>query len=322
MVVDSPDSLQTFMRELINQVEYSSPKKLYLDLEGINLSRYGTVSILTLLVNDGGFHPDRLYLIDIHTLGSLAFTASSASSMTRGLNNRPTTLKEILESPIHTKVIFDVRNDSDALFSHFGIKLQCVVDLQLMENAARQCSANGKRFVHGLSKCMKEDSHLSEDQKRDWETVKDEGRRLFDPQRGGSYEVFNERPLKKEIKAYCEQDVQCLPGLYEVYRARLSIGVPLGPNWYSEVKAETQNRLNESMSERYEPHGRNKALAPAWKPTQSSYGGLDFDEDGYEIDGWDGPDGYEIDDWDGDDNTARDCIGWEEEMVKKNGEFF
>ncbi|RDL30458.1 uncharacterized protein BP5553_10336 [Venustampulla echinocandica] len=261
-VVDSIDSLQFLIRELINQVE---PKTLYIDLEGINLSRHGTVSFLTLLVNYGGVHPDHLYLIDIHTLGSAAFNTSST---TLALNNQSKTLKDILESPTQTKVIFDVRNDSDALFSNFGIRLQGVMDLQLMENAARKGNVRGKKMVHGLAKCIKEDSNLSEDQKIKWELAKEEGRRLFAPELGGCYEVFNERPLKKEIKAYCEQDVWFLPHLYKVYRDRLGIGYSEGPNWYKAISSETAKRLEESRSETYEPQGRDKALAPVWETSQ------------------------------------------------------
>ena len=77
------------------------PPCFYLDLEGNNLSRHGTVSLLTLLI-----HPERsVYLVDLAELGDQAFT-------TPGSNG--STLKSILESPAIVKVFFDVRNDSDA----------------------------------------------------------------------------------------------------------------------------------------------------------------------------------------------------------------
>jgi len=40
-------------------------------------------------------------------------------------------LKDILESATTPKVFFDIRNDSGALFAHFGIALQGVQDVQL-----------------------------------------------------------------------------------------------------------------------------------------------------------------------------------------------
>ncbi|KAL2060851.1 hypothetical protein VTL71DRAFT_8903 [Oculimacula yallundae] len=50
------------------------------------------------------------------------------------------TLKEILECPDITKIFFDVRNDADALFAHFGIHLRGTLDLQLLENYQRHHS--------------------------------------------------------------------------------------------------------------------------------------------------------------------------------------
>lgn len=42
----------------------------YVDLEGVKLSRYGSISILTLLVQ---FGPMEVYLFDVHNLGFAAF---------------------------------------------------------------------------------------------------------------------------------------------------------------------------------------------------------------------------------------------------------
>lgn len=35
------------------------------------------------------------------------------------------------------KVAFDIQKDADALLHHFEIRMQCVIDLQIMGNAAR-----------------------------------------------------------------------------------------------------------------------------------------------------------------------------------------
>jgi len=123
----------------------TSPPSLYLDLEGVALSRHGSVSILQLHVSP----KDRTFLIDIHSLGETAFSTTGTSGQT---------LKGILESDTIPKVFFDVRNDSDALFSHYGIKLVCVHDLQLMELATRSFS---RRCVNGLTKCIERDINLS-----------------------------------------------------------------------------------------------------------------------------------------------------------------
>lgn len=89
---------------------YLPTSPCYVDLEGIRLSRDGTISLVQIFVQEEGV----VYLIDIFTLGAKAFTTPGSTG---------TTLKSILESPSATKYFFDVRNDSDALFSLYGIKL-------------------------------------------------------------------------------------------------------------------------------------------------------------------------------------------------------
>jgi exonuclease 3'-5' domain-containing protein 1 len=163
-LVDSIDSLQSFIQELGNLLDHSSPRTLYLDLEGINLCREGTVSILTLLAHDG-VGLDKLYLIDIKTLGSSAFTTAAPSPSPSSPDSQ-WTLKKKLESPNIHKMFFDVRNDIDALYAHFGIRMHSVMDLQLMKNASRPTNKRGKRLLHGLAKCVEGVSSLSEDEKK------------------------------------------------------------------------------------------------------------------------------------------------------------
>ncbi|TKA51202.1 hypothetical protein B0A55_12756 [Friedmanniomyces simplex] len=57
--------------------------------------------------------------------------------------------------------------------------------------------------------------------RRRWQVVKDNGKHLFDPQQGGSYGVFDQRPLSKDIKEYCIQDVTFMPHLRDIYRRKL-----------------------------------------------------------------------------------------------------
>jgi exonuclease 3'-5' domain-containing protein 1 len=127
-------------------VSTTVPPHLYVDLEGINLSRHGSISILTLYDRS----QPHVYLIDVHTLGLAAFTTPSASCKASPSSDvdvigaaslevapRFITLKSILETEKIPKVFFDVRNDADALFGCFGIKLQGVQDLQVMELASK-----------------------------------------------------------------------------------------------------------------------------------------------------------------------------------------
>ncbi|KAH8696358.1 ribonuclease H-like domain-containing protein [Talaromyces proteolyticus] len=213
---------------------------LYLDLEGEQLSRNGKVSILQIFIPS----EHHVYLVDVHSLGQKAFS-------TKG-NNR-LTLQDILESVTVQKAIFDVRNDSDALYSHFGIRLSGIDDIQLMELA---CRPFGRKFVNGLTKCIEHDAMLTDRERQVWKATKEKGLQLFAPEKGGSYDVFNYRPLDDIIQSYCVQDVQFLPRLWSSYNARLS------SEWRLKVESATRARIRSSQSPSYQPHGRHKALGP------------------------------------------------------------
>lgn len=94
---------------------------LFIDLEGRTLGRDGTISILQIFAEP----LNEVYLLDINALKAAAFAAGSTD---------PVLLKSIFENDEILKAFFDVRNDSDALHFHYGIKLQGVIDVQLMHN--------------------------------------------------------------------------------------------------------------------------------------------------------------------------------------------
>ena len=125
-----------------------------------------------------------------------------------------------------------------------------------MENASRSGPRASRRFLNGLFKCILNDAPISAQQKQSWRAVKDRGAELFAPDKGGDYRVFNARPLKEEILAYCVQDVRFLPLLRETYWGRLSVG------WKGKVEDETKARVRDSQSVGYQPHGQQKALGP------------------------------------------------------------
>lgn len=237
-MVDSKESVSSMVDVLLDQP--TSPPCLYIDLEGINLSRQGTISILQIYVQS----KQQTYLVDVHLLGAESFSTAGSSNMT---------LKSILESAAIPKVFFDVRNDSDALFSHYGIRLAGVQDLQLMELATRY---GRKTYVNGLAKCIEQDAQMTYPERQAWKAAKEKGLKLFAPERGGSYEVFNTRPLAIEIQDYCVQDVEFLPRLRSVYESRLS------SSWRNKVQVAVIERVRSSQSSTYQPHGRQKALGP------------------------------------------------------------
>ena len=122
-----------------------------------------------------------------------------------------------------------------------------------------------------------------------------------------------------------------MPGLYDVYNAKL---LPPGEAfWQSHVHKTTKDRIKLSQGPGYDASIRNKTfgwddeyideLMEAWNDDilmeirAGDWGGDEyFWDDLYE-------DEEAEDSWYNDDcyaDTARDCIGWEEDMIK-NGEF-
>lgn len=237
-LIDTPDLVANLTDSIVDLPV--SPPSLYIDLEGIELGRHGTISIVTLHVLPAA----TTYLIDVHWLGAAAFFIEGQAGQF---------FKAILESDAIPKVIFDLRNDSNALFALYQVRLGGVHDLQLLELATR---GGSRKYVSGLAKCISRDAGLDTGQTSAWQACKEIGRSFFAPERGGRYEVFNERPLKQAISDYCAQDVTALPLLWSVYDAKLT------PAWRTTVEITTRERIIESQSQSYDPNGPDKALGP------------------------------------------------------------
>jgi exonuclease 3'-5' domain-containing protein 1 len=98
------------------------------------------------------------YIVDIFKLGSLAFSTVGHDGIS---------LKSILENKEIPKVFFDIRNDSDVLYSRFQISVNCIIDMQVLELANRSGSI---KLVNGLAKCIENYAVISADAKRSWKT--------------------------------------------------------------------------------------------------------------------------------------------------------
>ena len=107
---------------------------MYIDLEGVDLYRGDSLSILTLMI-DTGIPTRRVCLVDVHLLGVQAFN-------TAGVKQK--TLKDMLQGDKIPKVFFDVCNDSDAFFTYFGVALLGMEDVQPIESATRRTTGSRK----------------------------------------------------------------------------------------------------------------------------------------------------------------------------------
>ncbi|KAF1817815.1 uncharacterized protein K489DRAFT_328746 [Dissoconium aciculare CBS 342.82] len=259
------DSLPTLLDMLKNLIApHAKQPDLFFDLEGINLGRSGTISICTIYVRSR----DTAFLVDVEALGGSAFDTKHPNGWS---------LRSVFECPNIAKAVFDIRNDSDALYSLFQISVSDIEDIQLMELGARKGS---KKYVASLKKCVQQecpdDVHVA------WTQTKDTVTSLFDAVQGGGYEIFSKRPLEPHVLEY--------------------------------LKHATTERIKLSQSVAYNGHSKSQAAGP-WSEAYIEEAMDQWNDDILTDDSGDG-----FDDWD-DGDTARDCMGWEEDMIK-NGEPF
>ncbi|ROV92196.1 hypothetical protein VMCG_09295 [Cytospora schulzeri] len=221
---------------------------LYLDLEGENLSRHGTITLVTILV-----HPQNITaIIDVLTLGTSSFNTSSANGRS---------LKSILEDPSIPKCIWDLRNDTDALWAHYRVGLTGVTDIQLLENASRLAHRD-KNYLSGLDNAIRYDLKLGYMDQQRWSQTKQDIRRLMPTG------IFSKRPLDAKVIEYCVNDVKKLPDLQAVYMKRIT------PDWLRKAQRAMDQRLTEARSPGYQPQSREKAFGP-WRSESVSYRSLE-----------------------------------------------
>ncbi|OIW32663.1 hypothetical protein CONLIGDRAFT_699551 [Coniochaeta ligniaria NRRL 30616] len=215
---------------------------LYVDLEGQNLSRHGTLTLVTILVRSQMWRI--VAIVDVQTLGHRAFTTPSSAQPSR-------TLKSILEDPTIPKYFWDVRNDADALKALYDVSIAGVTDIQLLENATRFGS---KTYLRGLNVSVQRDLDLDNLDKAHWVMIKQQGSALMD----SATSIFSVRPMAPATVSYCVGDVEYLPQLRNEYLHRYSCTA----SRLAKVKEESARRVREAHTSWYQPHGQDKKLGP------------------------------------------------------------
>jgi exonuclease 3'-5' domain-containing protein 1 len=180
-------------------------------------NRYGELCLMQMTVSD---EPMRTYVIDIYVLREKAFSLQTPSG---------TSLKSLLEEPSLVKVWWDCRNDVDVLWNHYEILPNGVFDLQLAEVAKRRYSGIEARFVLGLQKALTNSMTLQSEQRIFSELVDLAGKKVYEPNYGGNYEMFKHRPLHPHILIYAAHDTRYQLLLHGEYA-----GV-IGENWPQRV---------------------------------------------------------------------------------------
>lgn len=202
-------------------------------------------------LNGGRNH---IYLVDVHSLGARAITTEGRFGMT---------LRHMLQSNTANKIFFDVRNESAALYAHYSIKLEHVIDVQVME-LARHTTEYRKR-LRDIERCIDDYARLrhrvsDREAAARWREVRRKGALLVRPEQGGSPAVFNERPLRPEVVDYCVARVQYLPTLLRMYsgpRAELH-------DWdrSGDIRKKTKYWVRQSQRKDYDPRNLDMAKSP------------------------------------------------------------
>lgn len=175
--VDTVDEVKETVKELKHQ------KEIAVDCKGKNLSRVGTLDILTI-----GTVDENIFLFDIKKLGATAFNGTG--------------LREMLESGSAVKLMYDCRNDSDALMKRlYNVKLNGVLDLQLVEFYRTRRNATQPENWKSLRDCLEEYTHDDVSV-----ALKDRiSEQIRDAHQSGKT-IWNKRPLSSELKDYCAVD--------------------------------------------------------------------------------------------------------------------
>jgi exonuclease 3'-5' domain-containing protein 1 len=125
--------------------------------------------------------------------------------------------------------------------------------------SATQETTGSRRYLNGLKRCFETTLPGAFSQHRlDWLKAKNTGEKLFE----ADYKVFNERPIPTPIIAYCEGDVRCLPQI----RNRLMVGQ--SQRWHDLVLDEIKKRVASTHALDYQPHSKDRVLAP-WSSEQN-----------------------------------------------------
>lgn len=272
-IIDSQADIQYLVNLISRQYKQlrnldlpNSP--LYIDAQGAKLNRAGPISLLTILFSS------TYYLVDILQLGATAFTTPSTHHTSGFIppNFQAQTLKSIFEDADIPKVFFDSRNASAALFAQYAVSLQGVHDIQLMECAARYAGC-ARNYLVSLDKCFEQTQPRLVTleqlfQHGRWRDAKEAAEKLIKPELGEPGKVFDERPIKTEIKMYCVGRVQYLPELRKILWEEK--GEEKGEEWMGIVKLATERRVEETQEMGYLSLGRDEV----WRGEESKM--LDF----------------------------------------------
>jgi exonuclease 3'-5' domain-containing protein 1 len=193
---------EALVKEMLDAlpIYHSDTPLLSVDVEGLDLGKsHGE----TYLIQISDSHSHHLYTIDILTLGHQAFQTTATAGKW--------TLRKLLQSVWVLKLFCDIRSDSRALFTQFGIHLRGIKDIQNMELASRQ-EPHKRHWRNGLVRLIDSYGGLTWEEKRRFRTYKTSGQAVC---KSWGYSQFGVRPLRADLALYAVNDVFYLHRVYE-----------------------------------------------------------------------------------------------------------
>ncbi|XP_052072589.1 piRNA biogenesis protein EXD1-like [Mytilus californianus] len=184
--IDTKEKYISAINELNNMIK--DGKTISLDCEGVDLSRFGCVT----MVNIGT--RDMVYLIDVLRIGNSVFDDG---------------LRCILENNSIEKLMFDCREDADALFHLYKVKLDGVLDVQLLEARNRMKRKRHNTLLASLETCLESFPSNSTLLR-----LKKQGRQIM----LWTTKIWEKRPLSESMLKYAAVDVLGLFHVYDKFR--------------------------------------------------------------------------------------------------------
>lgn len=299
--VDTEEAVRTMVRILAGLP--TTPPELYIDLEGTNLCREGTLSIVTIHVRS----TQETYIVDVTTLKHRAFDTPAVVSPDNtnipvGVTARPDETSERNDPAIDSVAALTAKVAVTTLETSIdsnpqnqdkpepGPTLRAILESRTIPKvffdvrndsdalfAHYSVSLGGvhdaqlmevatrgyRRFLHGLARCIAQDAGLGWQQAAAWQQVKDQGKLLFD---------LHDRDAARGAATVGVFDRRPMPEVLQRYCVNDVVYLPrlrdkywglLSETWRRMVLDESAARVRESQASDYRPQGRQKAEAPA-----------------------------------------------------------
>lgn len=193
LYITSKNSLRAMIEQLASLP--TDEPHIAIDLEASDLGHKSPLCTIQIRVSLN----NETFIVDLMVLGSSAFDIRSGNH----------SLRSILEDAKVKKLVFDVRQDSCALYGNMKIKLRGMLDLQIMYML--QHFTETPRFRKGLEKVIRAELKdiMTPEETTNWSNNKNI--KITD------YNVWQKRPIGLELMAYAAGDVLLLKKLYKKF---------------------------------------------------------------------------------------------------------